>query len=62
MTRYMNMPIGRVSVLLIYDSSGLLCVQRNRWDARKLKLNSLWRKRAETYLQNGLQPAIEGVS
>jgi len=58
MTRYLTMPIGRAKVVLIYDDTGLLCVQRTKWDARKLKMNSAWWKRAEQYLANALKPAI----
>ena len=60
MTRYMMMPIGRVNVVLIYDGFGVLCVQRTKWDARKLRLNRKWWVRANAYLHNAHQPVIEG--
>jgi hypothetical protein len=56
----MMMPIGRVTVVLIYDDTGLLCVQRTKWDPRKLKLNLLWWTTAEVFLRNSRNPAIEG--
>jgi hypothetical protein len=56
----MMMPIGRVNVVLIYDDTGLLCVQRTKWDDRKLLLNGFWWLYAKCYLENALQPAIEG--
>lgn len=61
MTRYMMMPIGKTTVVLIYDGTGLLCVQHTKWCAQKLKLSKRWWARANTYLANALKPAIEGV-
>lgn len=60
MNRYLSMPIGRTQVILCYsrDAAELLCVYRKS-SQRKVKLNRAWWRRAETYLQNALRPAIE---
>lgn len=56
MTRYMMMPIGRVKVVLIYDDTGLLCVQRTKWDANMINLNLFWWTTAEVFLRNAHSP------
>ncbi len=59
MTRYMMMPIGKTTVVLVYDDNQLLYAQRSKWDNRKLKLNLFWWTTAEVFHRNKLIPSIE---
>ncbi len=59
MNHYLAMPIGKTNVVLCYERPGyLLCVYRKS-SQRKVKLSRTWWQRAETYLANSLQPALE---
>jgi len=62
MTRYMMMPIGRVTVVLIYDDTGLLCVQRSKWNPQRIRLNLFWWTTAEVFLRNAHSPENDRIA
>lgn len=57
--RYVEMPIGRATVVLCHLYGELLCVKRGHDDNRKLKLKRRWWRRSEVFLRNNRQKPVQ---